>query len=213
MKSPCIFDAARRDLDQKRFSSGIDLPCGKNTAALIHSLKKKNRLARSARTRRSVRSRRVELSRESARAVCNFGVVEYGVFGKMPQVRCRDDSVKHGASPSRRDKSLRVNMSPVIQLQSAAAEHRDVQRRYAASLSPFSPNRVELVQPLCRPPRSIRCLGPVASFPSCTPGIQTQNNCSHIAMSYQPSIAWKASLRAHRRRFARPPSVLKPRWS
>jgi len=28
-------------------------------------------------------------------------------------------------------------MSPVIQLQSAAAEHRDVRRRYAAYLSPF----------------------------------------------------------------------------
>ncbi|KAH2844693.1 hypothetical protein KXW36_009405, partial [Aspergillus fumigatus] len=32
-------------------------------------------------------------------------------------------------------------------------------------------------------------------------------------MSYRPSIAWKASLRAHRRRFARPLLVLKPRWS
>jgi len=32
-------------------------------------------------------------------------------------------------------------------------------------------------------------------------------------MSYEPSIAWKASLRAHRRRFARPLKVLKPRWS
>ena len=30
-------------------------------------------------------------------------------------------------------------MSPVIQLQSASAEHRDVQRRYAAHFSPFSP--------------------------------------------------------------------------
>src|SRR5215510_10611926 len=31
-------------------------------------------------------------------------------------------------------------------------------------------------------------------------------------MSYEPSFAWKASLRAHRRRFARPFSVLKPHW-
>jgi hypothetical protein len=31
-------------------------------------------------------------------------------------------------------------------------------------------------------------------------------------MSYEPSIAWKASLRAHRRRFARPLKILKPRW-
>jgi hypothetical protein len=158
VKSPCIFDAARRDLDQKRFSSGIDLPCGENAATLIHSLKKKNRLVRSARTRRSVRSRRVELRRESARVICNHGVV-----GKMPLVQCRDDSVKHGASPSHRDKSRRVNMSPVIQLQSAAAEHRDVQRRYAASLSPFSPSRVALVQPVCRLRVPIRCFGPVAS--------------------------------------------------
>jgi hypothetical protein len=42
--------------------------------------------------------------------------------------------------------------------------------------------------------------------------IQTQNSRSHTAMSYEPSIAWKASLRAHRRRFARPLKVLKPRW-
>jgi len=38
--------------------------------------------------------------------------------------------------------------------------------------------------------------------------ISTQNNRPHIAMSYQPSFAWKASPRAHRRRFARPPLVL-----
>jgi hypothetical protein len=52
-------------------------------------------------------------------------------------------------------------MSPMIQLQSAAAEHRDVRRRYAASLSPFSPNRVGLVQPLCRLCVPLRCRGPV----------------------------------------------------
>ena len=109
-------------------------------------------------------------------------------------------------------------MSPMIQLQSASAEHRDVRRRYAASLSPFSPNRVGLVQPLCRLCIPLRCRGPVrlsVCFEArvALRGIWTQNSRSHIAMSYQPSFAWKASLRAHRRRFARPPSVLKPRWS
>jgi len=109
-------------------------------------------------------------------------------------------------------------MSPVIQLQSASAEHRDVRRRYAAYLSPFGSVGFNQVQPVCRlrVPRLSPWSGTL--FPSLeahiAPGkIQTQNSRSHIAMSYEPSIAWKASLRAHRRRFARPPRVLKPRWS
>ena len=110
-------------------------------------------------------------------------------------------------------------MSPMIQLQSAAAEHRDVRRRYAASLSPFSPNRVELVQPLCRlcVPRPL--LGSGASFPlvrsaSCAPGnLDTGQPFSYCYELRNPASLWKASLRAHRRRFARPLSVLKPRWS
>ena len=66
-------------------------------------------------------------------------------------------------------------MSPMIQLQSAAAEHRDVRRRYAASLSPFSPNRVGLVQPLLQALRSSSLPRSCASFrllrsASCAPG-------------------------------------------
>ena len=185
---------------------------------VIHR-KRKNRPARSARTRRYVRSRRLELGRERAGVVCKSRVVcKYGFVGKLPLVQCRDDSVKHAASPSHRDESRRVFMSPMIQLQSAAAEHRDVRRRYAASLSPFSPNRVELVQPHCRLCVPFRCWGPVRlslHFEAriALGEIWTQDSRSHIAMSYQPSFAWKASLRAHRRRFARPPRVLKPRWS
>src|ERR1700752_3332010 len=101
-------------------------------------------------------------------------------------------------------------MSPMIQLQSAAVEHRVVRRRYAASLSPFSPNRVELVQPLrrlCVPLRSwgAGLLSLWFEVRGALREIWTQDSRSHIAMSYQPSFAWKASLRAHRRRFARPP--------
>ena len=99
----------------------------------------------------------------------------------------------------------------MIQLQSATAEHRDVRRRYAAYLSP-------LVKPTCRLRVPRRLLWSGASFPlvealAALGEIWTQDSRSHIAMSYEPSIAWKASLRAHRRRFARPLKVLKPRWS
>ena len=100
-------------------------------------------------------------------------------------------------------------ISLVVQLQSAASEHRDVRLRYAAYLSPFSSTRPQA-------PRSspLKWPAPVSLIRSArntarhSREIWTQNNHSHIAMSYQPSFAWKASLRAHRRRFARPPLVL-----
>ena len=59
----------------------------------------------------------------------------------------------------------------------------------------------------------VRCLFPSFEAHVALGEIWTQDSRSHIAISYEPSIAWKASLRAHRRRFARPLSVLKPRWS
>lgn len=81
--------------------------------------KRKSRFARSARTQRSVRSRRVELRRTRAGIAGNYGVVR-----KMHLVQCCTDSVKHGASPSRRDTSRRAIHVASDKLQSAAAEHR-----------------------------------------------------------------------------------------
>ena len=100
MKSPCIFGAAQRDLDRKRLPQGIDRPCGKNAARLTSSTEKKIRLVRSARTRRSSQSSRLELGRV---------VGKYGLVEKKHLAQCRDDTVKHSTSPSRRDISRRVN--------------------------------------------------------------------------------------------------------
>lgn len=161
------------------------------------------------RTRRSVRIRREKLGE------IERGVRTNGLFEKMHLVQCRADSVKHAASPSRRDSSQRVVMSPVI------------------STSVRCCRTPECPAPLRRVPQSFRVdpqPNPLAgaapsSLPwsrTAFPGIRalvalgeiwTQNSRSHIAMSYEPSTAWKASLRAHRRRFARPLKVLKPRWS
>ena len=158
----------------------------------------------------------MELGGELAREKAKVG--KYGVVGKMHLVQCRAYSVKHAASPplaaTRRCEPF---MSPVIQLQSASAEHRDVRRRYAAYLSQFSSRRVQprfksgptrLQAPRSPPLALVRHLFPSLEAHVALGEIQTQNNRSHIAMSYEPSIAWKASLRAHRRRFARPPLVL-----
>jgi len=96
---------------RKRLPQGISRPCGENAAKLKSSTEKKIRFARSARTRRSFRSRRVEPGRTR----------NHGVVGKMHLVQCRDDSVKHVASPSHRDRSRRVihvasglNLSPLL---------------------------------------------------------------------------------------------------
>jgi hypothetical protein len=102
-------------------------------AQFIHRKKKKGRFARSARTQRSVRSTRLELRRTRAGVAGNYGVVR-----KMHLVQCCTDSVKHGTSPSRRDTSRRVIHVASDKLQSAAAKHRNVRRRYAAYLSSFS---------------------------------------------------------------------------
>jgi hypothetical protein len=83
--------------------------------------KKKTCFVRSARTRRSFRRRRQGLSRAGVEGV------QYGVDGNLHLVQCRVGSVKHTASPSHRDWSRRVIVSLVIQLRSAASEHRDVQ--------------------------------------------------------------------------------------
>lgn len=213
MKSPCMFDAARRDLEQKTTStcSGIGRPCGENAASAIPSTEKeKVVLARSARTQRSVRS--VRLGGNKAGVVGRYGVVR-----KMHSVQCHADSVKHATSPSRRDISRRVIH--------VASDPTSVRRS----------RTLRCPAPLRRVPQSVQFQIRIGPCPtrlrasrspllvcrcafSCeareTPGrIQTQDSRSHIAMSYEPSIAWKASLRAHRRRYARPFMVLKPRWS
>ena len=77
----------------------------------------------------------------------------------MHLVQCRAYSVKHAASPplaaTRRCEPF---MSPVIQLQSASAEHRDVRRRYAAYFSPLSSTCLQAS-------RSLPPLWSGASFP------------------------------------------------
>lgn len=106
----------RRDLDRKTTSSGHRSTVRRKCRQAESSTEKKNRLARSARTRRSVRSRRVEPGRKRVRVVG-----KYGADGKMHLVQCRVDSVKHATSPSRRDTSRRVihvasdlNFSPLL---------------------------------------------------------------------------------------------------
>ena len=93
--------AARRDLDRKTTStcsghrSAVRRKCRRHNS----STEKKNRFARSARTQRSVRSRR---------RIKDRVVGKYAVVGKTLLVQCRADSVKHDASPSRRDFSQRA---------------------------------------------------------------------------------------------------------
>jgi len=207
---------ARRDLDRKTTStcsghrSAVRRKCRQHNS----STEKKNRFARSARTQRSVRSRRVQLGRKRAGVVGNYGVV-----GKKTLVQCRVDSVKHAASPSRRDFSRRaihvasdLNFSPPqpnIEMSGAATPRTSVR---SVQTGPSLP------QPACRLRVPIRLLWSGASSLDRSAycalrEIWAQDSRSHIAMSYRPSIAWKASLRAHRRRFARPLRVLKPRWS
>ena len=148
---------------RKRLPSGHRSAVRRKCRQHNSSTEKKNRFARSARTRRSVRSRRVELCGEFAREKSKIG--KYGVVGKMHLVQCRADSVKHATSPSRRDMSQRAIMSPVIQLQSASAEHRDVRRRYAAYLSPFVQSGSTRFNPSAGSAFPASCLGPVPSFP------------------------------------------------
>jgi hypothetical protein len=192
---------------EKRLPQGIDRPCGENAARSNHPLKRKFAFARSARTQRSFRSKRLIPGRV---------VGKYGLVGKLHLVRA--DSVKHATSPSRHNISQRVihvasdlNLSPLLpntEMSSAATPRTSVR---------LVPSGLTQVQPACRlrVPHPLPWSG--ASFPrskrlSRLREIWTQDSRSHIAMSYEPSIAWKASLRAHRRRFARPLSVLRPRW-
>lgn len=202
MKSPCTFDAARRDLEQKSTSSGHRSAVRRKCRQAQSSTEKKSRFARSARTRRSPRSRHVELGRFGA------GVRKYGFMGKMHLVQCRADSVKHAASPSRRDTSRRVIH---------VASDSDFSSPLPMSGAATPRTSVRSLQPACRlrfPVSAlVRCPSPPLEAHVALGEIWTQDSRSHIAMSYEPSIAWKASLRAHRRRFARPFRVLKPRWS
>ncbi len=204
--------AARRDLDRKRFQlvsghrSAVRRKCRRHNS----STEKKNRFARSARTQRSVRSRRRIRGRV---------VGKYGVVGKTLLVQCRADSVKHVASPSRRDFSQRAIH--------VASDSTSV-RRSRTSRCPAPLRRVPQSVPVqtgfelgptpLQAPRSyslavVRCVFPRSMRILRLREIWAQDSRSHIAMSYRPSFAWKASLRAHRRRFARPLRVLKPRWS
>jgi hypothetical protein len=109
-------------------------------------------------------------------------------------------------------------MSPVVQ---TSVRMPNIEMSDAAtprtSVRP-NPNRVEFRSTHLQTPRSnFLCRGLVhlSAFeaPERLREILAQDSRSHIAMSYETSIAWKASLRAHRRRSARPLKVLKPRWS
>ena len=144
-------------------------------------------------------------------------VGKYGVIRKMRLVQCRADSVKHATSPSRRDRSRRVIMSPVINFSppqpntemSGAATPRTSVRLVQSGGTSFNPSAGFAFLAAA----SVRCTFPSIKAHVALREIWTQDSRSHIAMSHEPSIAWKASLRAHRRRSARPSRVLKPRWS
>jgi len=138
------------------------------------------------------------------------GVRTNGLVGKMLWVQCRADSVEHTASPSHRDASRRVVVSPVIPT--------SVRRCRTLKMFCTATPRTSVRSTCLQVPPSSSLPGSCSSFPGSERSLRsgeiwTQNSRSHIAMSYELSTAWKASLRAHRRRFARPLMVLKPRWS
>ena len=157
----------------------------------------------------------MELGGKLARKKAKVG--KYGVVGKMHLVQCRADSVKHATSPSRRDTSRRVihvasdfNFSPLLlntEMSSAATPRSSVHSVQSGSTQVSTRLQVSPSSPLAL----VRRLFPRSKRMSRLREIWTQDTRSHIAMSHGPSIAWKASLRAHRRRFARPLSVLRPR--
>lgn len=149
---------------------------------------------RSARTRRSGRSLRGWTAITVLVQELRSGLVRNG------RVECRVDSVKHSTSPSRHENARRAIRSPVFQSQSAATEHPLVRspRRRISSVC-----RLQHVHELRVPSRCLARMRPFSpSLVSLRPDhvererreIQTQNDRSHIAMSYQLSFAWKASL-------------------
>jgi hypothetical protein len=150
--------------------------------------------ARSARTRRPCRSLR-------GRTAGSVVVQKVGRIGRNgldgnDGVRCRDDSVKHSNLPLSPRKRAASNQITSVQSQSAATEHplaRWPRRRVSQSvvLNTFTNAAFPIVaSPVGAPLLSSHS----ARSASATPGIQTQNSRSHIAMSYQLSFAWKASL-------------------
>lgn len=117
------------------------------------------------------------------------------------RAKCRVDSVKHGTSPSRRE-----NVATSNQITSVS---KPVCRCRTSACSTAAPPRI----PVCRPQHvhelrvPNRCLAGQRPIPPCLVfqsgarltraphrETQTQNDRSHIAMSYQLSFAWKASL-------------------
>ena len=116
------------------------------------------------------------------------------------RAECRVDSVKHSTSPSRRENAQRaitpVFSKPVCRNRTsacptAAPPHISVCRlQHVHDL--HVPNRCIVGQRLNSP--SLISLVRSALNASPHREIQTQNSRPHIAMSYQLSFAWKASL-------------------
>ena len=161
------------------------------SAPLVRSRLVRKISARSARTRRSIRSSRGRLTERAVGGLCFYcGLVRNG----NERVGCRDDSVKHTTSPPHRENMRRVIRSKVFQSQSAAAEQKHawpLRRRYLSLSSSTRPRATRS--------RSLQ-LSSVSAFPlseahqAQRQEIQTQNIRPHIAMGYQLSFAWKASL-------------------
>jgi len=161
------------------------------SSPLVRSRLERKISARSARTRRSIRSSRGRLTERAVGDLCFCcGLVRNG----NERVGCRDDSVKHTTSPLTAGtcgelsdrKCFKVSLPP---------PNKKMSGRCAAATSVC---RLQHVHKLRAPGRCSCRQFP--AFPlyeahqAQRQEIQTQNIRPHIAMGYQLSFAWKASL-------------------
>ena len=214
MKSPCVLHGVTSIGNDFNLSQGIDRPCGENAADTIHPPKKKKSLrevtAYSAVCPERVRATGQKKSWSSrqlrSRWKKTFGSMPRG-FRKAcclplpPRLLAASYSCRQCSTSVRRSRTSRCP-APLRRVPQSVL----VQTGFELGSTPLqAPRSCSFAVVRCVFPRSTRILR--------LREIWAQDSRSHIAMSYRPSIAWKASLRAHRRRFARPLRVLKPRWS
>jgi len=129
LQGPCRVPARR---DRERTFSGHSSSARRNRR-LRRSKAGEEVSAGSARTRRSFRSSRGGLIENDVLRIrvlgIRYGAIRYGLV-RDAHVECRDDTVKHTTSPSRRENARRVTRSKVFS-KCAATEHHV--RRCAAA--------------------------------------------------------------------------------
>lgn len=151
-------------------SSGTARPCSANAAGQISDVRDEG-VARSARTRRSVTRGRLEVRRS-----------ENGIVGRRDVVQYRVESVRHDTSPSCRDRSRQGPACP---------EDTRSRKRFRRGCPPHV---------LAVRPASLRtCRGSFETSLLCASrqrdeiplgDIQTKSYRSHIAMGFDPTIAF-----------------------